>query len=204
MNGKSFIPKVLGWYTRLKHFPILDMLRVEHFSNQISSSSTIPGEIPGAALFSSSRWGEGTCKTVSGREQFYDFRRQPLGCQNIFTVDWASIFAVRKVSIITRSIEPEINVNAIFFPQKIDFPVISQPYIGQGNRVQRQLANEIFRISKRLSSRPRCTRPTLLLGSFFEFLQLREQVPIQFTDPTRADSGLGLRSHHVLPRASSP
>ncbi len=34
MNGKSFIPKVLGWYTRLKHFPILDMLRVEHFSKK--------------------------------------------------------------------------------------------------------------------------------------------------------------------------
>ena len=187
MNGKSFIPKVLGWYTRLKHFPILDMLRVEHFSKKKLLVLDNPGR---NARRGASRWGEGTCKTVSGREQFYDFRRQPLGCQNIFTVDWASIFAVRKVSIITRSIEPEINVNAIFFPQKIDFPVISQPYIGHGNRVQRQLANEIFRISKRLSSRPRCTRPTLLLGSFFEPLQLREQAPIQFTDPIRADSDL--------------
>ena len=169
-----------------------------------SSSSTTPGEIPGTALFFSSRWREGACKTVSDCEQFYDFGGQPLGCQNILAVDWASIFTTRKVSIGTRSIKPEINVNATFFPQKIDFPIVGQPHIGYGNRVQRQLADKNLRIPECLGSRPPPLWPTLLFGSLLNFLQLREQAPIQFTDPIRADSDLRLRNHHFLPCASSP
>ena len=34
MNRKSFLPKILCWYRSLKHFPILDMLWVEHLSKK--------------------------------------------------------------------------------------------------------------------------------------------------------------------------
>ena len=137
-------------------------------------------------------------------EQCWNFTGKIIRYESILFINFVPRFTARKIGVGARPVKSQIDVNPVFFPQKIHFPIISQPHIGLGNRIQRKFADERFRVPKRLRRRPRCAGPALLLGRIFKLLQLREQLPIQFANSSRAESRLRLRSHRGLPFASSP